>query len=475
MHHHEEFYINGAWVRPEQARFLDVVNPATEQVIAKVAAGSSADVDKAVRAAQAAFPAYSNMAQQGRISLLENVVRIFKRRREDIAQAITLEMGCPISASRAAQVENCLVHLEAMTEILKNLKTSRTSGANLVCKEPIGVVGLITPWNWPTFQVVLKVMPALAVGCTVVLKPSEITPLDALIFAEIIHEAGFPPGVFNLINGDGLGVGEAMTNHPDIDMISFTGSTKAGVRVSKASADTVKRVALELGGKSANIICDDADFESAVVTGVEACFFNSGQSCDAPTRMLVPKARVHTVLEIARKAAEQHTVGLPGEEGSHLGPVANALQFSKIQELIQAGIDEGAELVTGGVGRPSGLNDGYFIKPTIFFCANNEFRVAQEEIFGPVLCIIPYEDDADAVAIANDSPYGLAAYVSTPDTARACTLAAQLRAGSIFLNYPAMDPFAPFGGYKQSGNGRESGPEAFDEYLEIKTILGHSV
>ena len=473
MKKYTRFYINGAWVEALGTATHQVINPATEAPIATIALGNAADVDRAVAAARAAFPAWSISSKAARLELLRRVLACYNERGEDLAQVVSDEMGSPIAFAREAQVWAGRVHLEATIAALERFEFEEVRQGTRVVREAIGVVGLITPWNWPLNQIVCKVAPALAAGCTMVLKPSEIAPLDALIWAEIMHAAGVPAGVFNLVNGDGLTVGQALAAHPQVDMMSFTGSTRAGTMVAKTAADTVKRVTQELGGKSANIILDDADLRAAVTQGVAACFANSGQSCDAPTRMLVPQASVAAALDIARQAADQHTVGDPRTPGIQLGPVVSAAQFAKIQRLIEAGIAEGAPLVTGGPGRPAGLTQGYYVRPTVFGPVRNDSVIAREEIFGPVLAIIPYASEAEAVAIANDTVYGLAAYVQSPNLKRARAVARQLRAGQTNLNYPDWDTAAPFGGYKQSGNGREYADWGIDDFLEIKAIIGY--
>ncbi len=470
MDHFAKLYIDGQWVDPVVPGFLDVINPATEEPCARIATGTAADVDRAVAAARRAFTSYSQTPIPERLALLGRILDIFQRRKGEIAPWITAEMGAPITLAIEAQTEMCVGHIEASIAGLKSFAFRKTIGRSLILKEPIGVVGLITPWNWPLNQIFLKVLPGLASGCTMVLKPSEMTPLDAILFTEILDEAGVPPGVFNLVNGVGAVVGEAISSHTGIDMVSFTGSTRAGIRVAKAAADTVKRVAQELGGKSANIILDDADFEKSVRQGVVVCMANSGQSCDAPTRMLVPAARLDEATRIARETVAPLKVGDPTDPKTDLGPVANAVQFAKIRGLIQKGIDEGAELVTGGPDRPTGLNRGYYIQPTIFARVNNAMTIAQEEIFGPVLCILSYTDEDEAVRIANDTPYGLAAYVQSTNEDHALRIAARIGVGSVFVNYPAVDYAAPFGGYKQSGNGREGGVLGMAEFLEVKAI-----
>jgi aldehyde dehydrogenase (NAD+) len=471
MFEYTNFYINGKWVQPEVENTVEVINPATEQPMGIISLGSKADVDKAVAAAKAAFPSYSQTSKDQRIALLEAIIAGYQSRLGDLANAISEEMGAPMSLANAAQAPAGLAHFMYALEALKHYEFEEMRGNTCLKKEPVGVCGLITPWNWPINQVACKVAPALAAGCTMVLKPSEIAPFDAAIFAEIAHEAGVPAGVFNLVNGDGPGVGEALTSHPDVDMVSFTGSTRAGVAIAKNAADTVKRVAQELGGKSANIILDDADLEAVVSASVVTCFTNSGQSCNAPTRMLVPAAKLQQAAAIAKATAESIKPGNPKAEDTAIGPVVSQAQYSKIQSLIEKGIEEGAELVAGGLGKPAGLETGYYVKPTVFSNVNNQMTIAREEIFGPVLCILPYQDEADAIAIANDTPYGLSGYVSgSPERAR--NVAAQMRTGTVHINGAPVDFASPFGGYKQSGNGREWGLEGFEEFLEVKTLLG---
>tara|TARA_B100000809_G_scaffold199702_1_gene199791 strand:+ start:1819 stop:3249 length:1431 start_codon:yes stop_codon:yes gene_type:complete len=475
MKTYEQFYINGEWVDPaEGLNTCDVLNPANEEVIGKIAMGSAADVDKAVIAAKDAFDTYSQTSVEERLALLGKIVEVYQSRYDEIAETISSEMGAPLTLSKAAQAATGLGHFAQAIEILQSFEWEETKGRTLIRKEPIGVVGMITPWNWPINQISCKVAPALAAGCTMLLKPTEIAPLNAMLFAEVMHEAGVPPGVFNLVNGDGLTVGEAMSSHPGIDMMSFTGSTRAGIAVAKGSADTVKRVAQELGGKSANIILDDADFESAVTGGARHCFNNSGQSCNAPTRMLVPESRHDEAKEIAKRAAETTKVGDPFSEDTGMGPVVSEIQFNKIQGLIEKGIEEGAELVVGGPGKPEGLNAGYYVRPTVFANVNNDMTIAREEIFGPVLSILPYENEEEAIQIANDTDYGLYGYVSSGDVEHAKKVANRIRAGSVAINNAAADFTAPFGGYKQSGNGREWGPFGFDEFLEIKAVVGYT-
>ena len=452
----------------------DVINPATEQVIGRVALGSAADVENAVAAARVAFETWSQTSVEERLALLERIITLYSERMEEMAQAISSEMGAPIRLARNSQAPIGLVHFKTVRKVLQSYDFEESLGGSQLVKEPIGVCGFITPWNWPMNQIACKVAPALACGCTMVLKPSELAPISANLFAQIMHDAGVPPGVFNMVNGDGPGVGAALTAHPDVDMVSLTGSTRAGIQVSKAAADTVKRVALELGGKSPNIILEDTDFDAAVAAGATECFRNTGQSCNAPTRMLVP-ARLHDrAVEIAKATAEETIAGDPQSKQTVIGPLANSAQFSKVQSMIQAAIDEGSELVAGGVGRPDGLERGYFVKATVFANVKNDMLVAREEVFGPVLAIMPYQDEDEAVAIANDSPYGLAGYVQSGDIEHARAIARKIRAGTIFLNGNNFDPNAPFGGYKQSGNGREWGSFAFHDFLELKGIVGYN-
>ncbi|WP_374311376.1 aldehyde dehydrogenase family protein [Dongia sp.] len=468
-----KFYINGAWVDPVKPATLDVINPATEEAYVKISVGTGADVDKAVAAAKTAFPKFAKTSKAERLGLLKRILEIYNERSEDIAQAVSDEMGAPLSWARDAQTWAGRVHLEATIKSLEDFEFEHQRGSTRIVKEPIGVAALITPWNWPLNQIVCKVAPAIAAGCTMVLKPSEIAPISGIVFSEIMHAAGTPAGVYNMVNGDGPSVGQVMAGHRDVDMVSFTGSTRAGIIVAKTAADTVKRVAQELGGKSPNIILPDADFEHAVKKGVEGCFGNTGQSCDAPTRMLVPRARHDEALAIARIAAEAHKVGDPKAADTVLGPVVSELQFSKVQRLIETGIKEGATLVTGGTGRPEGLNRGYYVRPTVFGHVTPDMTIAREEIFGPVLAILSYDSEAQAIEIANDTVYGLAAYVQSKDIAHARAVARQLRAGQVNINYPDWDTFAPFGGYKQSGNGREYADWAIHDFLEVKGIVGY--
>ena len=468
-----QFYIDGRWVDPVEPRTMDVINPATEEVYGRISIGSAADVDLAVAAAARAFETFSQSSREERIDLLQAILDIFNRRSEEVAEAIMDEMGAPWGLAKHAQAPSGTQHISAALEVLKSYDFEEQIGATLILKEPIGVCGLITPWNWPINQISVKVAPAIAAGCTMILKPSEIAPFDAIIFAEILDEAGVPAGVFNLINGDGAGVGTALSQHPDIAMMSFTGSTRAGILVAQNAAPSVKRVAQELGGKSANIILDDADLEQAVSGGVAMMIENTGQSCDAPSRMLVPKDKMDEAAAIAAKVAAAAAVGNPREKGTRVGPVVSELQWNKIQDLIQKGIDEGATLVAGGTGRPDGLGTGYYVKPTVFANVSNDMTIAREEIFGPVLSIIPYDDEDDAIRIANDTPYGLSGYVSSGDIERARRVASRLRTGMVHINGADLEAMAPFGGYKHSGNGREWGVHGMDEYLEVKSVCGY--
>lgn len=467
-----KFYINGEWVDPVTPNPFDVINPATEKAFTQISLGSKADVDKAVEAAKAAFPAYAAWSVEDRIALLERIIEIYNTRYDEFAEAISLEMGSPITLAKEAHAAVGTIHFQATLDALKSFTFDKEEDGVILRYEPIGVCGLITPWNWPMNQVAIKVAPALASGSTMILKPSEIAPLDAMILAEVLDEAGVPAGVFNLVNGNGPDVGEAMSNHPDIHMMSFTGSTRGGIAVAKASANTVKRVSQELGGKSANIILRDADLEKAVYDGVHYCMENSGQSCNAPTRMLVPMEKMDDAIAAAKKAAEDLKIGDPTDETTDLGPVISDVQFDKIQALIQEGIDEGATLVAGGTGKPEGLETGYFVKTTVFANANNDMTVAREEIFGPVITLIGYDTEEDAINIANDTEYGLAGYVSSKDMDHAIDVAKQIRAGQIIINYKSGGGGTPFGGYKQSGNGREKGVWGLHDFLEVKAISG---
>lgn len=469
---YNKFYINGEWVEPAHSSTLDVINPATEEAFATISMGTAEDVDAAAKAARAAFPAWSQSTVFERKTVISKIIEGLKARGEEMATAISNEMGAPMGLSKTAQLGSGIGHFANILGILENYEFEEVRGTTRIVKEPAGVCGFITPWNWPLNQIACKVAPALAAGCTIVLKPSEIAPVSAYILAEIIAESGLPAGVFNLVNGDGPTVGAAISAHPEIDLVSFTGSTRAGREVARAAADGIKRVTQELGGKSANIILDDVpDFARAVSGGVIGCFGNSGQSCNAPTRMLVPKARMAEAMEIARAAAAKASVGDPADENTRLGPVVSELQFNKITALIEKGIEEGAELVAGGPGRPEGMDKGYFIQPTVFGNVSNDMTIAREEIFGPVLSIIGYEDDADAVRIANDTEYGLSGYVSG-EQQHAENIARQIRTGMVHINGAGPDFSAPFGGYKKSGNGREWGVEGFEEFLETKSMLG---
>ena len=473
MSNHLKFYIDGAWVDPIEARSLDVINPATEEAVAKISLGSAADVDRAVKAARAAFPSYSRTSKEERIALLTRIIEAYKARYDDVAKAISQEMGAPAWLATKAQAATGVAHLNQMIAVLKDYEFEHLQGKTMIVREPIGVCGFITPWNWPINQIMCKVAPALAAGCTMVLKPSEIAPLNAIIFAEVLHAAGVPKGVFNLVNGDGPTVGQAIASHPGVDLVSFTGSTRAGILVAKAAADTVKRVHQELGGKSANIILPDADLKKAVADGVKSCFLNSGQSCNAPTRMFVHADQLADAVTVARQAAEAVKVGDPSAKDTTIGPVVSKTQFEKIQRLIEAGVREGATLVTGGPGRPEGLDRGYYVKPTVFANVTKDMTIAREEIFGPVLSILPYSTEAQAVEMANDTEYGLAGYVQSGNLDHARKVASELRAGQIAVNGAPGDMAAPFGGYKQSGNGREWGKYGFEEFLEIKAVLGY--
>ncbi len=468
-----QFYIDGKWVDPQSPNTLDVINPATEEICGQISIGTAADVDLAVAAATRAFASYSLSTREDRIALLESVLAEFAKRHDEVAEAIMEEMGAPWGLARDSQAASGPQHIKAAIRALKEYPFEERNRTTLVIKEPIGVCGLITPWNWPMNQVAVKVAPALAAGCTMVLKPSEIAPFDAMIFAEILDAAGVPAGVFNLVNGDGPGVGTALSQHPDVDMVSFTGSTRAGVLVAQNAAPTVKRVAQELGGKSANILLDDADFEKAVKRGAGDVFENTGQSCDAPSRMLVPKSRMDEAAAAAASVAEATVVGDPRDEKTEVGPLVSDLQWNKVQDLIQKGIDEGATLAAGGTGKPDGIEKGYFARPTVFANVSNDMTIAREEIFGPVLSIIPYEDEDEAVRIANDTPYGLSGYVSSSDLDRARKVAARMRTGMVHINGAWADSASPFGGYKQSGNGREWGAHGIDEFLEVKSIYGY--
>ena len=468
-----QFYIDGKWVNPVTPKTLDVINPATEEPCGRISLGSAADVDLAVAAAKRAEAGFAATSREQRIELLESVFDEFMKRYDDVAEAVMEEMGAPWGLAKGAQAGSGSAHLKAAIRTLKAFSFEEQNRSTLIVKEPIGVCALITPWNWPVNQVVVKVAPALAAGCTMVLKPSEIAPFDAMIFAEVLDAAGVPAGVFNLVNGDGPGVGTALSQHPDVAMVSFTGSTRAGVSVAQNAAPTVKRVAQELGGKSANVLLEDADFEAAVRSGAEICFDNTGQSCDAPSRMLVPRERMEEAAAIAAEVAKATRVGDPRGEGTEVGPLVSEQQWNKVQALIQKGIDEGATVAAGGVGRPEGLDKGYYARPTVFANVSNDMTIAREEIFGPVLSIIPYDDEDDAVNIANDTVYGLSGYVSSGDLERSRRVASRLRTGMVHINGADLNSMDPFGGYKHSGNGREWGHHGIEEFLEVKAIAGY--
>lgn len=467
------FYVDGAWLERADAPRIPVRNPASEEVIGHVAEGSPGDVDLAVAAARRAFASFSVTPVAERVALLERIRDLLEARTEEFAQAMTAEMGAAISFSRAGQVYFGIEHVRAAIEVLRDYAFETRMGDITVRKEPIGVCALITPWNWPLYQITAKVAPAIAAGCAVVLKSSELSPFSALLFAQVMHDAGTPPGVFNLVNGTGEVVGAAMSSHPDVDMVSFTGSARGGIAVAQAAAPTIKRVVQELGGKSPNVFLEDADFATAVPKGVLGAMRNVGQSCAAPTRMVVPASRLAEVEALAAEAANGIVVADPLDASAFIGPLANAAQFAKVQGLIQSGIDEGAKLVCGGPGRPQGFNRGYYVRPSIFSQVTPEMRIAQEEIFGPVVVIMPYEDEADAVRIANASTYGLSSHVQSANIESARRVARQIRAGQVHINYPTWSRFAPFGGYRQSGNGREYGLFGVEEYLEVKGLLGY--
>ena len=466
-----QFYINGAWVNPAKANDYPVINPSTEEQCAVISLGDQADTDAAVAAAKAAFDGWSQTSKAKRTKLLQNLLEIYKARSEEMAQAMSAEMGAPIDLSRNQQVGAGSWHLDGFLKAFEKFEFDEDfTASEMTLREPIGVCALITPWNWPMNQIVLKAVPALATGCTMILKPSEIAPLSGLLFAEFVDEAGFPKGVFNMVNGDGVGVGSQLSSHADVDMVSFTGSTRAGIAISKAAADSLKRVSLELGGKGANIIFEDAD-PKAAKAGAIRCFRNSGQSCNAPTRMLVHSSRYDEAVEMAAEVANNTHVGPASEEGKHIGPVVSEAQFNKIQGLIEVGMDE-AKLVAGGLGRPDGLNRGYYVKPTVFADVTNDMRIAQEEVFGPVLSILKFETEEEAIAIANDTPYGLTNYIQTEDTEKRRRVARRLRSGMVETNGSGFAQGSPFGGYKQSGNGREGGSFGIEEFLEVKAVSG---
>ena len=470
----EQFYIDGEWVTPGSKQRLDVVNPATATAVGTITLGSREDAELAIAAARRAFPGYSSMTREQRLELLNSIIAVYEKRLPEVADAICSEMGAPLtSLAQPMQAGAMLGHLQVVAGVLKDYDYFEDNGETRTQREPIGVCGMITPWNWPIHQIGCKVAPALAAGCTMVLKPSELAPLSAHVFADILHEAGVPAGVFNLVDGDGPTVGALLASHPDIDFVSFTGSTRAGVQVSTAAAPTIKKVALELGGKSANILLEDANFETAVAGGVGAMLFNTGQNCNAPSRMLVPRDKLSQVEELAAAAASSAVIGDPRDDTTTMGPLANKAQYEKVQALIQKGIDEGATLVCGGTGKPDEESPGYYVKPTVFSGVSNGMTIAREEIFGPVLCIIPYDSEEEAVEIANDTEYGLSGYVSSADLGRAQAVASQLRSGNVHVNGADGDFTASFGGYKKSGLGREWGKHGFEEYLEIKSIFGY--
>lgn len=473
MRNAQKFYIGGQWLEPLKSRSHEVINPATEKPMGSISLGSHGDVDRAVRAAVTAFPHYAKTPRQERLELLAEIKQGLLSRNDDIADAIMQEMGAPRKLATLEQAASGPQHFQATIDALNALRFEEPLGATRILKEPIGVCALITPWNWPINQIAVKVAPALAAGCTMVLKPSEIAPFDAILFAEVLHAAGVPAGVFNLVNGDGPEVGAALAAHPDVAMVSFTGSTRAGIDVAQRAAPGVKRVTQELGGKSANIILEDADFSTAVTRGVLSCFDNSGQSCNAPTRMLVPRQRLAEVDALARQVAMDIRVGDPRDSATQLGPVASETQWQKIQSLIQTGIDEGATLVAGGLGRPTDLPQGYFVRPTVFSRVTPSMALAEQEIFGPVLAIMGYDDDDEAVEIANNTPYGLSGYVNSENVEHARAVARRLRTGMVHINGASLDSQAPFGGYKQSGNGREWGAAGIEEFLERKSVYGY--
>ena len=473
MDHVKQFYINGQWVEPKTTDTLNVINPATEAVIDSISMGGPDDVDDAVAAARAAFETYSQTTRDERLALLDRIIAVYSSRMAELGEVISKEMGAPGPIAQGAQAPAGIAHFMTARKVLAEFAFEREMGTTLIVREPVGVCALITPWNWPMNQIACKVAPALAAGCTMVLKPSEVAPLNAIVFAEILDEAGVPAGVFNLVNGDGVNVGAVLAAHPDVDMVSFTGSTRAGVEVARAAAPTVKRVSQELGGKSANIILDDADFAAAITRDLSGMCVNSGQSCNAPTRMLVPASRMDEAAAIAAEAASKLVVGDPTNATTNLGPVVSEVQYNRIQALIEKGIGEGAKLETGGPGKPEGLSTGYYVKPTVFSHVTNDMTIAREEVFGPVLTIIGYTDDDDAVRIANDTSYGLSGYISgNSDRARA--MARRIRTGMVHLNGARGDLGAPFGGYKQSGNGREWGEAGLEEFLETKAIMGYN-
>ena len=466
------FYINGSWVTPESSSLLDVINPSNEQVICQISLANKKDLDLAVMSAKRAFQTFSKFTKQEKIELLDSIINVYKKRMSELASAVTSEMGAPITLSTKAQVPSGLGHLMQAKKNLETFNFEKTINSSLVIREPIGVCGLITPWNWPLNQISCKVAPALAAGCTMVLKPSEIAPLSAIIFSDILDEAGLPDGVFNMINGTGADTGADMSKHPDIDMMSFTGSTYAGISVAKNSADTVKRVTQELGGKSANIILADADFSKAVAKGIFHCMNNTGQSCNAPTRMLVPINKMDEAIEISKATVSKLIVGNPLNKSTTVGPLVSEKQFNSVKSYNKKGIEEGANLITGGIDMPDDINEGYFLNPTIFANVTSDMIVAKEEIFGPVLSIIGYDNEEEAINIANDSNYGLSGYISTESLEKAKEISSKIRTGMIHINYASVDQSLPFGGYKMSGNGREWGEYGIEDYLELKAIIG---
>lgn len=470
MSHRFSSYIDGHWVTASGGREIAVVNPATEEEVGFVAACEKDEIDRAVAAARRAFEEYSQTTRRERIQLLERVLAEYQRRSRDVAAAISADIGAPAWFAEQMQAATGLAHLMTGLEVLKTYEFTTSSGSTRIDKVPIGVCGLITPWNWPINQIACKVVPALAVGCTMVLKPSEIAPRSAQVWTEILDAAGTPAGVFNLVTGDGA-IGAMLSAHPDIDMVSFTGSTRAGVEVARAAAPTIKRVCQELGGKSANLVLDDAELSTAIPAAIQAVCLNSGQSCNAPTRLLVPRRMMDDVITLARAAAEQIEIG-PPSSNAYMGPVVSAAQWQRVQNLIQKGLEEGATLVAGGPGKPNGFEVGFYVKPTVFANVTNDMRIAREEIFGPVLCIIAYDDEQEAIELANDSVYGLAGYVQSSDDSRALLVASRLRVGQVQINGAPLDFTAPFGGFKQSGNGREWGACGFSEYLELRAIMG---
>ena len=467
----DKFYIDGKWMTPNSTKTFPVSNPASEEKLGEIFLGNQEDINSAVHAAKKSFESYSQFSKEKRLILLEKLLELTEKRFNELAWAMTLEMGAPITMSKEAQADTGVGHLKAFIDSLKKQKESfELENGDIVHREPIGVCGLITPWNWPINQIALKVIPALATGCTCILKPSEYTPLSAILFAELIHEAGYPAGAFNLVHGKGIDAGAALSKHEDVQMMSFTGSTRAGKAITQDASHTIKRVTLELGGKSPNILFEDCDIKTSTENALFGCFYNTGQSCDAPTRLLVQRSIYDQVIEIAKESASNFKVGNPSEEGDHLGPLFDKIQFERVQAMIQTGIDEDAKILIGGLGKPKGFEKGHFVKPTVFFDVNNQMRIAQEEIFGPVLVIIPFEDEAEAIAIANETPYGLAAYLQTKDKTKAERVARALKAGSIYINGGAFNYGSPFGGFKQSGNGREGGIFGLEDYQELKSL-----